>query len=365
MKKDEFNIYEFHQNLLRDLNPVLIEEINNERKKELEHQLSLQTLIYTDELKYKRELNRIEYVKNIQESIRDYTTSVTPILSSYKDLLNCTVKGSFTKKKVEISPEIIERKKKCIDSYLQYIRIFPALNSYLPSFEKEMTHLSCADCNVNYELYESIMICPSCYCEQPFSIQEEAVSFKDLSRINNNMKFSYIRQTHFKDTIKQFQGKQNKFIDENVFTTLENCIIQSELNKTDKNGKYHLITKDHIKMFLQENGLYKYYEDMNLIYSKITGTPCPDISKYEKQLLEDFEQILVVYDKVIKNDPSQYTRSNFLNSYYVLYQLLKKNGYPCKESDFPLIKTVERKIEHDEIYEKCCTQLGWSFYPTV
>ena len=38
-------------------------------------------------------------------------------------------------------------------------------------------------------------------------------------------------------------------------------------------------------MFLQENGLYKYYEDMNLIYSKITGIACPDISKYEKQAI--------------------------------------------------------------------------------
>ena len=117
-------------------------------------------------------------------------------------------------------------------------------------------------------------------------------------------------------------------------------------------------------MFLQEHSLYKYYEDINLIFNELTGTPCPNISEYEKTLIEDFDKLVIVYDKVIKKD-NKYNRSNFLNSYYILFQLLKRHSYPCKESDFPLIKTIDRKIEHDEIYEECCKQLGWFFYATV
>ena len=164
--------------------------------------------------------------------------------------------------------------------------------------------------------------------------------------------------------MKQFQGKQNKYIDDSVYEILERCFEQSGINTKNDKGKYNMITKDHIKMFLQENSLYKYYEDINLIYYKITGIQCPNIDTYEKVLLDDFEKLLAVYDRVIKQD-FNYSRTNFLNSYYVLYQLLKKNSFPCKETDFPIIKTIDRKLEHDEIYEKCCTILGWVFYATV
>ena len=203
-----------------------------------------------------------------------------------------------------------------------------------------------------------------CCCQQPYIHQEENVSYRDFSRINTNMKYSYIRQTHFKDTIKQFQGKQNKYIDELVYKTLYSCFDIALLPKNE-HGKYYSVTKDHIKMFLQQNGLYKYYEDMNLIYQTVTGIPCPNIESHEKQLMIDFDKLITAYDKVIKEDSSNYERSNFLNSYYVLFQLLKKNAYPCKETDFPIIKTIDRKIEHDEIYEKCCKHLGWFFNATV
>ena len=363
MKKDDLNVFEFHQSLEKKINESV--PIQIKRQSEIELALQNINLSYTDELSFQKELNHIHHQTQLQKSYQEYIYLVTPIILQYKELLNCTIKDTFTftKKKKIVSPEIMSAKKKCIDEYLSIIRSFPLLSCFLPVFHSEQKLYTCSDCDVEYERFETHMICPKCYCEQTFLYQDEPVSFKDLSRINNNMKFSYIRQTHFKDTIKQFQGKQNKFIDPTVYETLRKCIVDSGLGLP--NQSTYKITKDHIKMFLQENSLYKYYEDMNLIYYQLTGIPCPDISMYEKQLLEDFEKVLDSYDRVIKEDENNYTRTNFLNSYYVLYQLLKKNNFPCKEHDFPIIKTIDRKIEHDEIYEKCCEILGWSFHPTV
>lgn len=364
VKKEEFNLYEFHRQLQQTVTQFN-ESYWLDKKEKILKQTNHRT--YSEELQYQKDLKDIQthldtwYENETFSNLAD----INVIIKEYYELLNCTIKNSFMKKK-KIVPdeEIMKRKIELVEQYLFKIKPFPLLFSHLPSFYDAVSLKICNDCHVELEAYEHNLICPECCCEQTSIQSEELVTFKDLSRINTNIKYSYIRQTHFKDTIKQFQGKQNKYIDESVYDILYSCFNVAGLHKNDL-GKYTSVTKDHIKMFLQENGLYKYYEDMNLIYHVVTGTPCPNIEPYEKQLINDFDKLIVIYDKVIKEDASNYERSNFLNSYYVLFQLLKKNSFPCKESDFPIIKTIDRKIEHDEIYEKCCKQLGWFFYATV
>jgi hypothetical protein len=359
MKKDDFNVYEFHQQLLKMIpgeNLLLLQ-------KSLDDIKSKPSITFEDELQTKQHIKEIEQKINFISSFTEFNELSEEIVNQFNQLLNCTIKDTFMKKKKSGS-EINNQKKELISNYLEIIKNFSFLLYLLPKFEEEHMKLyNCQDCNVELEPYDHCMICPVCCCEQSHLYQDETISYKDLSRINTNVKYSYIRQTHFRDTIKQFQGKQNKFIDEKIYKTLYKCFEDSGI-KPMPNGKYN-VSKDNIKMYLQENSFYKYYEDINLIYFEITGIPCPDITIYEKQLIDDFDKFVVVYDKVITNDFSCYNRSNILNSYYILFQLLKKNGYACKESDFPIIKTIDRKIEHDEIYEKCCKQLGWFFYPTV
>jgi hypothetical protein len=363
MKKEDFNIYEFHHKIKTICSEIT--EIELQQQQELlQFQLNDKQEQYNIELQIRKELQEIQYKLNQLQEYQTYIIQAIHIVSEFNTLLNCTVKNSFMKKpKANLDEHVVKRKVELISMYLSHINNYSILSSMLPTFENNSAYKMCKDCNVELDVYENNLICPDCCCEYP-NLQPEDVSYKDLSRINTNVKYSYIRQTHFKDTIKQFQGRQQKYIDKSVYQTLYKCFDTAGFPKNNAN-KYFTVSKDHIKMFLQESGLYKYYEDMNLIYYMVTGVPCPNIEQYEKQLIDDFDKLIVVYDKVIKEDSSNYERSNFLNSYYVLYQLLKKNGYACKESDFPIIKTVDRKIEHDEIYEKCCKQLGWFFFPIV
>jgi hypothetical protein len=187
--------------------------------------------------------------------------------------------------------------------------------------------------------------------------------YNDLNRISFNQKFKYDKRQHFKDTLNQYQGLQRKNIPDAIIHSLIDMIEKLGLtipNKTLPQERYAKVTKDHIKMFLAETNNPLYYEDRILIYSKITGTPCPDIQHVEKALFQDFDKLVEVFlnfsDKLVD-------RKNFLNTHYVLRQLLKKQGIIVSEDSLNNLKTPARIKSHDDIYQLCCEKLGWNFTP--
>jgi hypothetical protein len=370
MKKEEFNICEFHDKLKTSLiSSLSSEEDLLERKNDIEDKL-VGDLSYREYTDYKYTLLQINNKLALSQSCQFFFHSVSPIVEEFRQLLNQTVKYSFVRKQKFTRSVCLEQKLILVDRYVHELERYPELSHHIPVFSQDSDNDICEDCKSPLsEVDSSNLVCEKCGREYPyfykdFSVSGGEVCFKDLSRINTNVKYSYIREIHFKDTIKQFQGKQNKYIDPGVYNILCKSFENANLGEKNAQGKYIHIKKDHIKMFLQENGLYKYYEDINLIHYKLTDIPCPNIFDYEKVLIDDFRKLVNAYDVVIKND-NKYNRSNFLGSYYILYQLLLRHGYQCKESDFPLIKTIERRIEYDDIYNECCQQLGWYFTPTV
>ncbi len=187
-------------------------------------------------------------------------------------------------------------------------------------------------------------------CGSMFNDIEESINYHDYSRVNIVQKYHYEKRCHFRDTINQFQGKQNKYIPQKVYDDITYMIKMHGLS-IDK------ITLHHISMFLTETKNSKFYEDKQLIYSTIVGKEKPDISKYEKGLYEDFDKLVTVFLK-IKGE-----RKNFLNAHYILKQLLLRQGVRLPEDALNSLKTPARLREHDQIYERCCDILGWNFTP--
>jgi hypothetical protein len=183
------------------------------------------------------------------------------------------------------------------------------------------------------------------------------IHFTDLSRVNLNQKYKYEKKQHFKDTVKQYQGLQNKHIPENVIQDVIEMIQYHGLYDETATDPYHKLTKDHVRTFLDEKKHPRYYEDLQLIFSKITNRPCPSISKYEKKLYDDFDYLVDAFLTLKIN------RKNFLNSHYVLRQLLRRQGYRIPDNDLSCLKTMSRIQTHDEIYQRCCDLLNWNFNP--
>ena len=99
-------------------------------------------------------------------------------------------------------------------------------------------------------------------------------------------------------------------------------------------------------LILKELSYNKYYEDIAYIFHTLTNKKIPDISHLEPTLLSDFDQLLQLYDQM------NHDRKNFINNNYVLYQLLKKNGFKCNRNDFCHLKTNDRKYYHDVVCQE-------------
>jgi|LakMenEpi03Aug12_release.lakeMendotaPanAssembly.Ray.scaffolds.fasta_scaffold320222_1 hypothetical protein len=352
--------------------------IKNESKRIIHYKQELENLInlylnYQKETnisdKKKKELiNKIELLKqkinDIENdiSLAEYICVSTPILEKYKKLIQTPVKVSFfnTSNKKENTINNMENDKyELLDEFYDIARKYIHIKSY----KKETTqkYICCCGNQNNYTETHNKIICNE--CSNVHSIQSIQTSFKDIDRVNLSQKYKYKKKVHFRDTVNQYQGKQNKRINPDIFLILEEQFkIHNLVNLDGKNNsdKYTNITKEHIYMFLFETNNSNYYEDINMIHTYFTGIPCPDISNVEYLLYEDFDKVVDAYESLEDID-----RIHFLNGQYILYQLLRRRKVKVKESDFDILKTRERLVEHDEIYQKICMKLEWTFLPTV
>lgn len=293
----------------------------------------------------------------------EYIYVSTPILEKYKKMIQIPVKVSFfnTTKKETLSPRDDFENKKCelMDEFYDIAKKYIQIKSY----KKEISQKYICECGNqnNYTETQNKIICNE--CSNVHSVQSIQTSFKDIDRVNLSQKYKYKKKVHFRDTVNQYQGKQNKRIDPKIFLILEEQFkIHNLVNNEGKTytEKYSNITKEHIYMFLFETNNSNYYEDINMIHTHFTGIPCPDISDIEHLLYEDFDKVVDAYESL-----EDVERIHFLNGQYILYQLLRRRKIKVKESDFDILKTRERLVEHDEIYQKICMKLEWTFLPTV
>lgn len=315
-------------------------------------------------LTYKEWTDTIEEIKKIEYNYEEAEVhfpflfvSVEPILNEYTQELKQPVVSQFVKGKQPRESEVCkayyeEYCGKCIDilgeeRFYSIVKRQPKLN--IQSISSLCINASMVNSTSSQEIDEF---------KEDYKVQ-----YDDIGRVNLNQKYKYERKCHFRDTLQQFQALQNKQIGEKVYEDIEEMANKFSLLDTqyaDKR-KFKRITQDHIRAFLNELGYTDYYEDTQLIYTTLTGKTAPNISKYEKELYQDFDQLVNAYlqlpEKVRKN------RKNFLNNKYVLSQLLSRRGIKVPEADLNCLRTPSRLKEHDEIYSMCCDILEWKFSP--
>lgn len=228
----------------------------------------------------------------------------------------------------------------------------------------------CCSCNnKNNDMFEmdefNNKICMDC-ANQDMCL-ETGITYKDYGRVNVINRFIYNRVIHFNDCIKQYQGKQNCKIPESVFENLEKKFLSHRLLILTENNniqrpnpvRYSRITRDHVIMFLKDLKYTKQYENTNLIYYMLTNKRVDDITDLEDKLIDDFKKLICLYDEECNKEKTE--RKNFLNSSYLLFELLRRHDHPCKIENFSILKTVDRKIFHDDICKNLFSQLRWKF----
>ena len=309
----------------------------------------------------------ISYYESVIENINNkinynfYITESTSIIEKYKNILRTPIKISFLGAHINNNNHI---KEQLITDFIQIAKKY--INIVYSVKENKEQKLICENCKSSkLILSESIFfICLDCGTEKDSYIN--TLSYKDISRTNILQKYTYERRTHFRDCINQFQGKQNCKIDKSIYDNIEDQLEKHGLLVGDKDTKKEIrfskIKKTHIMMFLKELNYDKQYENANYIYSYMTGVKCPDISQLEEQLMSDFDMLVNLYIKKFKFQ-KKIDRKSFMNINYVFFQLLNKNKYPCNKDDFNILKTIDRKAFHDDVFKELFEELGWNHQP--
>jgi hypothetical protein len=282
----------------------------------------------------------------IESGIREaqYIFETESILEKYSSLLKKPIRVSF------MNNNVIDRKDRHT-LIIDYINIAKHYIDIDP-IETPDIILQCDSCKKELQTAdELLLVCPDC----GFAIKNLAsvAGYQDNNRINNAQRYHYERWVHFSDSVKKYQGKQNTTIPSRVYEDIHKKIHDHDI-------PIERVSKDHVYEFLKLTENNDYYEDINLIFSEITGKSPPDISHLEPKLFELFDEIDTVYQEVKPPD-----RLNFLNGQYVLFRFLQKLRFPCDEDDFSILKTREKLLEHEYIWQQICERKQWSFTSLV
>lgn len=305
--------------------------------------------------KPKKQAILTEEIKNLQSLIyiiesgyreAEYLIKTEKILTEWTKLVNQPVRINFMSKNgSKIDCKLKE------DLIIQFLSI---AKNYIQvqMVTNKKWNLICNKCNIDLEKSDDALFTCS-NCGYTIHAIDPITNYTEGNRANGCQRYVYDKKAHFGDSIKKFQGKQNTTIPQQVYNDVKNKISSHEINLTK-------LTKDHIYEFLKITKHTDHYEDITLIYYELTGIKPPDISHIEQRLFDLFDEIDPIYEQV-----KPIERVNFLNGQFVLFKLLQKLKYPCKEEDFYILKTRDKMIEHDEIWKKICEQLHWTFIPTV
>ena len=311
--------------------------------------------------KYQNDLNhKIKHLRdkiyNIENNIdyNYYLLETHEIVQTYKDLLNQPLKVSFFSKQVKNN----DNKEKTYKLYMEYISIAKKYTSNDIRYQEDnniVEENKCTNCMSNdVIIYENEQTCISCGNVEEFL--SASGSTRDIEMTNTSTKYTYDRQVHFKECMDKFQGKYT-IIDPVVFVDIEKSLNRNGFVKPYKN-----LTKGHILLFLKEYKHSKHYYDVNYLYHHYTNNKKHDIQDLEEIILQDFDTLLQLYNEEYKDDR---TRKNFINTHFVLFQLLKRHKYPCQKEDFNILKTPEKRIYHDEVVKHLFMKLNWNYYSII
>ena len=343
--EQEYNNLHVYKQKLQDLQDTLskTDNINNRiRKNIIENKDKL--INYINNLELKTEYNF-------------YIMLTLPLIEEYKKMLLKPLKLSFLGKPSKNN----STKNKLISSYIDIASNYIEINNFNKNTSDNITCINCSNKKDFDIIDKNIYICQQCYAEQ--LVLRHISSYNDIDRVNISSKYMYDRKIHFRDCIKQYQGKQNSTIPDKIYKSLAEQFKNHHLLvgnfDTPKEERFKNITKNHILLFLKELGYSNHYENAHLIHYKFTRIKPDDISYLEDQLLDDFDSLTELYDKKFKH----INRKNFINTQYVLYQLLRRHKHECNKEEFIILKTIDRKFFHDEVCKSLFEELGWNHTP--
>lgn len=231
-------------------------------------------------------------------------------------------------------------------------------SKYVCAKNKEKTKLMyCNKCSIEKILItaESIYVCPLCASVDYVIIDCEKTTNKETAS-DNKAGYPYKKINHLNEWLSQFQAKESINIPKEVY---DNIIAELHKNKIYDYTKLSLpFMKTHI---LKTLGYEVYYEHTVYIVSNLSGIQPPTINKEtEDKIRLMFKQIQAPFNKYRPKN-----RVNFLSYAYVLHKIFQLLELDEFLKYFPLLKSRDKLMLQDELWQKICNDLNWEYYPSI
>jgi len=240
-------------------------------------------------------------------------------------------------------------RKQMFDEYIQRMKL-----SAGPEAVQRLTE-HCVACNVAREEIssEGILVCPKCGSEEYALVVSDFPSFRDPPKERNN--YAYKKINHLNEILNQFQAKESTIIPEDV---MNEVILEIRKRRITNIAD---LTEEDIRQILKKLNRSKYYEHRAHILSRLNGNPPPTITpEIEEKIRTMFQEIQAPFLLYCPDD-----RTNFLSYSYILYKFFELLELDEYKAFFPLLKSRDRLIAHDNIWSKICEYLQWQFISSV
>lgn len=338
----QYNIPAVHDLVLRTIssNQKKIQELHNEIKK-LQDILSLASQYEDTEdieqkiLDFEREVRKLDRSK-----VDAYIELTTHLLKEYQENY-ADIDSSFSKISSGIRDKIIKRDK-IVQKYISVAREYASIpNSNYKAAKKQVCY--CGGVNFDTGL-DGYLVCELCHAS--VVVLDINPPFKERNRFPMNNKYSYSKEKHLDEAIKEVCGTQNKEIDPNILKNLRRLMKFQDFTKDS-------LTKKQLWDMMQEGKYSNNYDDLHLIHHQLTTKPCKDISMYREDIMSDHRIAEPAYEQLSNLD-----RRNSMNVYYKLLRLLVRRGYEPIKDDWCML---EDKISlYDPIWKRMCDLLNTS-----
>ena len=240
-------------------------------------------------------------------------------------------------------------RKQMFDEYVQRMKLTTG-----PEMAQLLTE-HCVACNTAREEIssEGILVCPKCGSEEYALVVSDFPSFRDPPKERNN--YAYKKINHLNEILNQFQAKESTIIPEEVMNEVILEIRKRRITNIADLGE------EDIRQILKKLGRSKYYEHRAHILSRLNGNPPPTITpEIEEKIRTMFQEIQAPFLLYCPDD-----RTNFLSYSYILYKFFELLELDEYKVFFPLLKSRDRLIAHDQIWKKICEYLNWEFISSV
>jgi hypothetical protein len=271
-----------------------------------------------------------------------------PVTATKIDAGNLTTFDKFVH-----ASEVTEQpsKKKIFDEYI--LRMGMGLPDNAETLKRITEH--CSACNIAREeiASEGILACPRCGSEEYALIVSDFPSFRDPPKERNN--YAYKKINHLNEILNQFQAKESTEIPEEV---MHEVICEIKKRRIQNIAE---LTEMNIREILKKLGYNGLYEHAAHILSRLNGNPPPTITpEIEEKIRAMFQEIQAPFLLYCPDD-----RTNLLSYSYILYKLFELLELDEYKVYFPLLKSRDRLIAHDQLWKKICDYLQWEFIQSV